>query len=273
MGLGQSIRRTGRSIIRLGVLLGTAGEYCVRFFARRTRGAISLSERAHWLHKSCRTGLSRLGITVDVTGSFPVRGLVISNHMSYLDILVYSSISPCVFVSKKEVKSWPIFGQMARMAGTVFIDRSRSADTRRVNAEMQEALSGGAVVVLFPEGTSSDGTSVLPFRPALFDAAVRANESITPAHLGYDVPDGSPGNDVGYWGSMSFFPHLLRLLSKRGIRAQIHFSSEPRKFEDRKMAAQETHEMVLALSRLSPAQSASAQRSSARPAEILPDAD
>jgi 1-acyl-sn-glycerol-3-phosphate acyltransferase len=273
MGLGQSIRRTGRSIIRLGVLLGTAGEYCVRFFLRRTRGRISPSERAHWLHESCRTGLRRLGIEVHVTGCFPERGLLVSNHMSYLDILVYSSVAPCVFVSKKEVKSWPIFGQMARMAGTVFIDRSRSADTRLVNAEMLEALSSGAVVVLFPEGTSSDGASVLPFRPALFDAAVRANELITPAHLRYEVPDGSPGNDVGYWGSMSFFPHLLKLLSKRGIRALIHFSSEPRKFEDRKVAAQKIHEMVLELAQLSSAQSASAQRSAAQVAEMFPDAD
>jgi 1-acyl-sn-glycerol-3-phosphate acyltransferase len=180
---------------------------------------------------------------------------LVSNHLSYLDILVYSSLSPCVFVSKKEVRRWPIFGPMARMAGTVFIDRSRSADARRVNTEMQNALELGAVVILFPEGTSSDGTSVLPFRPALFEGAIGAGESVTPAHLRYEVPDGTPETDVCYWGEMTFFSHLLRLLSRRGVWAAIRFAPMPRKFDDRKTAAQETREMVLELGQLALTQS------------------
>jgi 1-acyl-sn-glycerol-3-phosphate acyltransferase len=223
---------------------------------------LSLSERARWLHASCRTGLQRLHIDVQVAGAFPARGLLISNHMSYLDILVYSSVAPCVFVSKKEVKSWPVFGPMARMAGTVFIDRSRAADTRRVNSEMQEALSAGAVVVLFPEGTSSDGTGVLPFRPALFDAPVRTGEGITPAHLGYELSDGSAENDVAYWGTMSFFPHLLKLLSKTGVRARIQFSPVSYKFSDRKIAAEETHGMVCGLAQASSTPQGEAMRAS-----------
>jgi 1-acyl-sn-glycerol-3-phosphate acyltransferase len=256
------IRKSARSLVRLGILLETALEYCVRFAGRRALGPMSLLERAGWLHASCCTGLRRLQIDVQVAGSFPARGLLVSNHMSYLDILVYSSIAPCVFVSKKEVRSWPIFGQMARMAGTVFIDRSRAADTHRVNSEMQQALAAGAVVVLFPEGTSSDGTAVLPFRPALFDAAVRAGETITPAHIGYELSDGSPENDVGYWGPVSFVPHLLRLLSRRGVRARIQFSTVSRKFPNRKVAAQELHGMVCELARRSSGQ----QRETARAA-------
>ncbi|MBI3933247.1 MAG: 1-acyl-sn-glycerol-3-phosphate acyltransferase [Acidobacteria bacterium] len=197
--------------------------------------------------------MRRLKIQVEVKGAFPDRGLLISNHLSYLDILVYSSLSPCVFVSKREVRSWPIFGQMACMAGTVFIDRSRSADARRVNSEMRQALATGAVVVLFPEGTSSDGSSVLPFRPALFEGAIGAGERVTPAHLRYDVSDGSPQQDVCYWGSMTFLPHLLRLLSKTGVRATIHLAAVARKFEDRKSAAQETYEMVRELGQLTSA--------------------
>ena len=239
-----------RSLIRLAVLLGTAWEYCVRFVARRVRGPMSPSQRAQWLHESCRAGLRRLNIDVQVRGSFPDRGLLIANHLSYLDILVFSSVAPCVFVSKKEVRWWPVFGQMARMAGTVFIDRSRSADTLRVNTEMLDALAAGVVVVLFPEGTSSDGSTLLPFRPALFDAAVRAQEPVTPAHLRYEVADGSAANDVCYWGSMSFLPHLMRLLSRRGVRARIHFASQARTFADRKSAAQEAHEMVRKLGQL-----------------------
>ena len=254
--------RSLRSLIRLLILLETAVEYCVRFSTRRVRARLSLEERAEWLHESCRAGLRRLNISVHARGAFPRHGLLISNHLSYLDILVYSSLSPCVFVSKKEVRSWPIFGQMACMAGTVFIDRSRSADARRVNSEMLEALSKGAVVVLFPEGTSSDGSTVLPFRPALFEAAVEAGEPVTPAHLRYDVADGSPGNDVCYWGTMTFFPHLLRLLSKKGIRAAIHFAPEATMFEDRKLAAKQMHELVLELGQLNSSRGSRANRAS-----------
>ena len=253
MRFTRSIRQSVRSLIRLVILLATAGEYCVRFLVRRVRGPLSLSQRALWLHESCRMGLRRLKIPVTVEGVFPSRGLLISNHLSYLDILVYSSLSPCVFVSKKEVRSWPIFGQMAWMAGTVFIDRSRSADAHRVNTEMQNALASGAVVVLFPEGTSSDGTAVLPFRPALFEGAIGAGEPVTPAHLHYEVSNGTPESDICYWGSMTFSPHLLRLLSRNGVRAIIRFAPAPRNFDDRKVAAQETHEMVLELGQLLPA--------------------
>ncbi len=250
MNISRLIRRTVRSVTRLVILVGTALEYCVRFAIRRVRGPLSLHQRAHWLHESCRMGLHRLKIDVTAQGVFPARGLLVSNHLSYLDILVYSSLSPCVFVSKKEVRRWPIFGPMARMAGTVFIDRSRLADARRVNTEMHNALVLGAVVILFPEGTSSDGTSVLPFRPALFEGAIGAGESVTPAHLRYEVSDGTPETDVCYWGEMTFFSHLLRLLSRRGIRATIQFAPRARKFDDRKAAAQETHEMVLELGQL-----------------------
>jgi len=244
MNTSRWIRQTVRSLTRLVILVGTALEYCARFAVRRARGPLSLPQRAHWLHESCRTGLHRLKIGVTAQGAFPARGLLVSNHLSYLDILVYSSLFPCVFVSKKEVRRWPIFGPMARMAGTVFIDRSRSADARRVNTEMHDALALGAVVILFPEGTSSQGTSVLPFRPALFEGAIGAGESITPAHLRYEVSDGAPETDVCYWGEMTFFPHLLRLLCRRGVRATVRFAPMARRFDGRKVASRETHAMV-----------------------------
>ncbi|HWP85242.1 MAG TPA: lysophospholipid acyltransferase family protein [Terriglobia bacterium] len=240
-----------RSLFRLFLVLGTAGEYCARFCLRRLRGPLSLAERAQWLHQSCAAGLRRLRIAVETAGAFPARGLLVSNHLSYLDILVYSSVAPCVFVSKKEVRRWPVFGPMAVMAGTVFIDRSRSADARRVNSEMQEALAAGVVVVLFPEGTSSDGATVLPFRPALFEGALGAGAPVTPAHLRYEVSDGDPQTDVAFWGTAAFLPHLLRLLSKREIRPKIRFAPAVQ-FDDRKIAAQRTREMVMELGRCAP---------------------
>lgn len=238
---------TPRSLTRLGIVLTTAFEYIARYGVRRVGGKLSRVERARWLHRCCGKGLSRLGIPVRVAGKFPTRGLIVSNHLSYLDILVYSSISPCVFVSKHEVKSWPVFGVMAELAGTVFVDRSRNVDALRVNNEMLEALAADAVVVLYAEGTSSNGHQVLPFRPALFEGVVKTGTAITPAHIRYSLTDGDPGDDVCYWGDHSFFPHLLRLLSRHGVAARVSFSGESHTFDDRKVAAQQMHDAVEAL--------------------------
>ncbi len=236
-----------RSLSRLGLVLGTASEYILRYGARRLFGRLTVQARAQWLHRCCGRGLRRLGIPVQVSGKFPSRGLIVSNHLSYLDILIYSSISPCVFVSKREVRSWPVFGIMAAIAGTVFIDRARNVDALRVNNEMLETLAQDAVVVLYAEGTSSDGHGVLPFRPALFDGVVRSGVPITPAHIRYRLSDGRPEDDVCYWGDHSFLPHLLRCLSRHGLQAAVQFSAESRTYEDRKVAAQQTHDAVAKL--------------------------
>jgi lyso-ornithine lipid O-acyltransferase len=211
----------------------------------RSGGTLSLEERARWLHRWCGTALRGLGVEIQVVGEPPQSGLIVSNHLSYLDILVFSSIMPCVFVAKKEVRAWLIFGQLAHLAGTRFLDRARHSDAHRVQNEMQEALANGTRVVAFPEGTSSDGSIVLPFKPALFESAV-GGQPVTAAHLSYSVIGGKAEEDVCYWGDMTFFPHLLRLLSKQKIFARVAFS-EPRLFSDRKQAAIESNRAVTEL--------------------------
>ena len=220
----------------------------MRFIARRVRGDVSPTERAKWLHECCQRAVRRLGIAVNAMGNFPDKGLLVSNHMGYMDILVLSSLSPCIFVSRKEVRSWPIFGPLAAMAGSFFIDRTRAADAQRINSEMLKTLSNGAVVVLFPEGTSSDGSSVLPFRSALFESVVQSGYPITPAHISYELADGNPGTDIGYWGEMTFLPHILGLFTKHDIRATVRLSDSSYCFEDRKLAAREMREKVVQLS-------------------------
>jgi 1-acyl-sn-glycerol-3-phosphate acyltransferase len=207
-----------------------------------------LAERAEWLHRSSARGLGRLGVEVTCNGSLPASGLIVSNHLSYLDILVFSSVMPCVFVSKAEVRKWPVFGMMASMAGTVYIDRKRKSDTVNANEGIRQALQQGLRVVVFPEGTSSDGSGVRPFYPSLFEPAVENRSPVTAAYLRYEMEEGSVGTDIAYWGEMTFFPHLLRLLGKKGIRAKIRFSPTPRSFEDRKLAALEMREEVVRLS-------------------------
>lgn len=246
----HSLAQPLRSAFRLVILVSTALQGCAHFLVLRLRGKVSTPERAEWLHRWCAKALHRLGIELQREGEFPSRGLLVANHLGYLDILVLSAMHPCVFVSKKEVRSWPLFGLMAKLSGTVFVDRARSSAAHSANTEMANALSQGAVVVLFPEGTSSDGSTVLPFRPALFDAATKAGANVVSAHIRYDVADGSAANDVCYWGEMSFFPHLLRLLSRHEIRARVRFAKETRKFDDRKLAARVTREVVASLAQM-----------------------
>ena len=250
MSPGQNPTQCLRTALRLIVLISTALQGCAHFLVLRVRGRISTRDRAHWLHHWCAKALHRLGIELQLQGAFPSRGLLVANHLGYLDILVLSAMHPCVFVSKQEVRSWPLFGLMAKLSGTVFVDRARTSAAHTANTEMSQALSQGAVVVLFPEGTSSDGSKVLPFRPALFDAATKAGANVVSAHISYDVADGSAASDICYWGTMSFFPHLLRLLSRHQIRAQVRFAEKTRKFADRKLAARVTYETVASLAQM-----------------------
>jgi lyso-ornithine lipid O-acyltransferase len=236
-----------RTAFRLAVLITTALQGCGHFFVLRSRGKVSTLQRAQWLHRSCLAAIRRLGIELQPEGAFPSHGLLVANHLGYLDILVLSALHPCVFVSKQEVRSWPLFGLMAKLSGTVFVDRARTSAAHTANAQMSQALSQGAVVVLFPEGTSSDGSQVLPFRPALFDAATKSDAGVVSAHISYDVADGAAARDVCYWGEMTFFPHLLRLLSRHGVRARVRFDAETKKFADRKLAARITREVVTSL--------------------------
>ncbi|MEO5937286.1 MAG: lysophospholipid acyltransferase family protein [Terriglobales bacterium] len=208
-------------------------------------GNLALAKRAQWLHRWCVFALRLLGVRYEVEGARPATGLIVSNHLSYLDIMVYSAILPVLFVSKKEVRGWPVMGLLAHLAGSRFLDRSRSSDAHRVQNEVQEALDQGCRVLVFPEGTSTDGNSVLPFKPALFESAVGRHD-VTVAHLGYQVSAGAVDQDVCYWGDMTFLPHLVRILSKQWVAARVQFGI-PARFGDRKQAAVETNRLVTAL--------------------------
>ena len=242
--------RSLRSLVRLLVTLWTAFEYCVRYFLLSLSHGFNLSraQRAHWLHQCCETALRRLGVVIQVNGNIPPHGLIAANHLSYLDIMVLSAICDCAFVSKTEVRLWPVFGWMANLAGTVYVDRTRPLDTADVNDELAAALRDGIRVVMFPESTSTDGSLVLPFRSSLFAAAVTAQQSITPTYLSYSAPDGDVANDVCYWGDMTFFPHLWRALGLSHITARVDFGASDFRFTDRKLAAKQMHAEVLALS-------------------------
>lgn len=200
------------------------------------------TSRSEVMQRWTRRMLKNIPVEVSVTGPIPDRGLIAANHVSYLDILVFSAIARCVFVSKSEIKSWPLIGWVAALTGTVFVDRARRAQTHAVKPQMQQRLECGECLVLFPEATSTDGRELLPFRSALFEAAAVTATPVTAAHISYELPagDGDPVTDVCYWGEMTLVPHLLKLLTKTGVRATLVFAQTSKVFQERKQAAFET---------------------------------
>jgi len=203
--------------------------------------------RAAWLSRASRRHLKIFGFSASVTGEIPKSGLLVSNHLSYLDILALCATAPAVFVSKADVRRWPLFGWLAAIGGTVFIERERRTHVGAVNREIETALADGALVVVFPEGTSSNGETVLPFRASLLEPALRGGHPISVAWLHYDLADGDAKQEVCYWGDHSFFPHLLNLMGKRRVRATLRFAKFHRTTGDRKELAQQLREAVLEL--------------------------
>ena len=237
-------QRIARVIVRgSGLACGIAG--CLaEYFLRRLRGRLSEQTRIEVLHRWSVRTLRRMAVSIQVSGSPAGGGLIASNHLSYLDIMVYSAIAPCAFVSKREVRSWPGVGWIATLAGTIYVDRSRRSETHTVQPEIQSALASGLRLFLFPEGTSTDGSRVLRFHSSLFQPAVDLQAQVSAAAISYSLPDGNPGTDACYWGEMTLFPHLIKLLTKHSVTATVKFSPEAFRFADRKQAAREMHAKV-----------------------------
>jgi lyso-ornithine lipid O-acyltransferase len=203
--------------------------------------------RAQWLQQACRRTLRVLDVKIATQGSIPLKGLLVCNHLSYLDILVISTITPAVFISKSEVKRWPVFGWFAQLSGTLFVKRTRRADVARLNQEVAYVLEAGGLVVLFPEGTSSDGRNVLPFKSSLLEPVTRLNHPVTVGCINYSLPDGNVHEDVCYWGEMTLAPHLFNLLSKDGVKAHVSFTRLEKNLHSRKELARHLHSRVVRL--------------------------
>lgn len=238
--LRSAIRSVGFALV---LVLAVADYMRALCFYRRNE---PMRQRALWLQRWSRIVLRLIGLELHHHGTPPSSGMIISNHLSYLDILAYSVLVPCVFVAKKEVASWPVLGLFARLAGTIFVDRTRRMKVADTNRQIDEALKAGTVVVLFAEGTSSDGRTVLPFRSSLLEPAGCSDSTIVPAAIRYHLDEGSVSEEVCYWRDMTLLPHLVNLFAKRRVRAHIAFGSNQTggmRFA-RKEAAQQLHEDV-----------------------------
>ena len=172
-----------------------------------------------------------IGIRVHVLGSCTERRpvLIVANHSSWIDIVIISAAAPVVFVAKREVGTWPLIGQLAKLQRSVFVDRQRRHKTGEVNTEIAGRLLDGDPVVLFGEGTSSDGNRVLPFRTALIGAAHAAlsaanvgHVSVQPLSVAYVGRQGLPlGREerrkIAWYGGIELWPHLVAILRRSAI--------------------------------------------------------
>jgi 1-acyl-sn-glycerol-3-phosphate acyltransferase len=217
-----------------------------RLAAWRTGEGFTPVRRALWLQRACRQVTRSMGIRFHVEGTAPKDGLLVSNHLSYLDILIYSAAAPCVFVSKAEVNDWPYFGFAARQGGTIFIDRTRRASAQTVVQEMARRLACPVPILVFPEGTSSDGAQVMRFHSSLFEPAAASGAAVTAAAVRYESAGGAPESDLCWYGDEGFLSHLWRTLGGPGFTAQVRFG-QPRVYTNRREAAQKSREEVAAL--------------------------
>jgi lyso-ornithine lipid O-acyltransferase len=229
------------------VLVFSLCQCVASFVVLRLGGEPSITERAQWLHRSCRLVLRRLGFELRVAGKPPASGLVASNHLSYLDILFFGAAAPCVFVAKVEVRGWPLLGLLAALGGTVFIDRRSTASAAKAAVRIEQLLAEEVPVLVFPEGTSSDGAEVLRFYASLFEPAVRTGAPVTAASVAYSAGAGAVEQDLCYYGDISFAPHLLETLQLPNLTANLSFATLGQVYADRKQAAVLTREAVLAL--------------------------
>ena len=189
-----------------------------------------------WAGSSIRNALTQfwsrnllwiLGVRVTIRGSklqMKDHGMmVVANHISWLDIFLLNAIRPVRFVSKSEVRSWPVFGWLASLAGTLYVERSRRKDTTRINNAMANALSQGDCLAFFPEGSTTDGREIKPFLASLFQPSIDAGIQLQPVALRYIKPDGSPDLAPAYCGDIPLAETLKKIMGQRRTLAEVIF--------------------------------------------------
>ncbi len=168
--------------------------------------------------------LQCFGIIVHLEGAFTFRGplLIVSNHISWLDVLVLHSVGYCRFVAKSEIGGWPVVGFLTRKTGMFFIEREKPRSAIKVVQTMSEALQEGSVLAVFPEGTTSDGTDLLPFHANLVQAAVSANAPVQPLCISYlDRASGLQTQAPSFVGEITLVQSVWSTISAAPITAKV----------------------------------------------------
>lgn len=153
--------------------------------------------------------------------SMPSGTVVVANHISWLDIFVINSLSPCRFVAKSDIRAWPLLGWLAEQAGTIYISRGSKADVKRIYQYLIDQILAGERVAFFPEGTTAAQGQVLPFHANLFEAAIQAKVPVQPFALRYLDRDGALHAAVEFTGDMSFATSLANVLQAGEVIVEL----------------------------------------------------
>jgi 1-acyl-sn-glycerol-3-phosphate acyltransferase len=207
-----------RAIVRLPLLLVVTLAFVIAWallamftWGHKRRAALRRGVTRRWAAAICRV----LGARIELQGDLPRGpGFLITNHVGYLDIPVLMSLTGCRFVSKAEIADWPLIGVLARSSGTLFVKRGNGGRDAGVTLNgMARALEDGDLVVFFPEGTTSRGEHILPFRSGLLSLPARDGHPVYPAALRYETgnPAVDPGLALAWSGGQHLVPHVWRL--------------------------------------------------------------
>ena len=232
--MAATSRRLSRLIGFGGITVTAFAEYAATIALRRD-AAVRAQRQARWLQRQCQRIARLLHLRLRVHGTCGTAPLVVCNHVSYLDIVAFGAVVPVRFVAKSEVRSWPWFGWLARCAGTIFLLRKQRRSLLLASLRMRSAVQQNTRVVIFPEGTSTHGRTVLPFRSSLLAVAVEESWPVLPAWIGYE------SDEVCWWGEMTLLPHLWPLLGHEEIWATIRFGRVLRHWERKTLAAELHH--------------------------------
>jgi len=175
----------------------------------------------------CKALLRHFNLTVLASGQLPdtatQRTMFVANHISWADIHAINSIIPVRFVAKMEIQHWPVFGYLVKKSGTIFINRASRKDTTKVVQEATTSLIAGENLCFFPEGTTTEGLELLPFKSSILQAAINAKASITPIAIRYRNPDGSLDTSAAYAGDTTLLASMSKVLKHSSPTVELHF--------------------------------------------------
>lgn len=209
--------------------------------------------RSHLHSFFCGLGIWLIGVKTNKIGNFDSTKnyLVVSNHLSYLDILIIASHVPSCFVTSVEIRDTPVLGVITRWAGCLFVERRNKQNLGHEISELTDGLANGLNVAIFPEATSTNGEQVLRFRSPLYTSAIEAGREVLPICINYRAINGEPvtlkNRDHVYWyGDMPFFSHFMNLTSLKSVEVDLEFLPVVYKSEmnSPKEVAQYTHSLV-----------------------------
>jgi 1-acyl-sn-glycerol-3-phosphate acyltransferase len=206
---------------RLFAHLGTAFLLLRTVYPRAERRR-RLALNAWWSGKLLRL----LAIEASIEGT-PYRegaALIAANHVSWIDIFAVASVTPTRFIAKSEIRDWPVAGWIAERSGTIFIRRARRHDTARINELVHAAIAEGDSVGLFPEGTTTEGDTLLKFHSSLFEPAVANAARVQPVAIRYEYADGSLCRAMGFVGELTFAQSLGLVIRQKRVVARIRFA-------------------------------------------------